>query len=80
MIAERSKLAHAVSGLSLRELKTAIGNWVSAQAISKHERNESMPGSATLIALAKTLGVSVDYLLGDRAMALESVDFRNEGH
>lgn len=36
-----------------------------------YERNESMPSSGVLIALADALGVSVDYLVGDQEMILE---------
>ncbi len=55
-----------------------IGNRVTAQAIGKYERNESMPSSGVLIALAGALGVSVDYLVGDQDMALEAVEFRKK--
>ena len=78
MIGKRVKLARSAAGLSLRDLETKIGNRVTAQAISKYERDESMPGSDVLIALADALGVSVDYLLGDRDMVLESVEFRKK--
>lgn len=76
MIGERVKLARSAAGLSLRELQAEIGNRVSAQAIGKYERNEDMPSSGVLIALSDALGVSLDYLLGDREMVLEGVDFR----
>ena len=78
MIGKRVKLARSAAGLSLRDLETKIGNRVTAQAISKYERDESMPGSGVLIALADALGVSVDYLLGDRDMVLDSVEFRKK--
>ena len=78
MIGQRLKIARAAAGLSLRGLEAAIGNRVTAQAIGKYERGESMPGSGVLIALADALGVSVDYLVGDREMVLEAVDFRKK--
>lgn len=78
MIGQRLKIARAASGLSLRALESKIGNRVTAQAIGKYERNESMPGSGVLIALANALGVSVDYLVGDQEMVLEAVDFRKK--
>ena len=49
MIGQRFKIARAASGLSLRALEERIGNRVTAQAIGKYERNESMPGSGTLM-------------------------------
>ena len=62
MTGQRLKISRAAAGLSLRGLEAAIGNRVTAQAIGKYERGESMPGSGVLIALAGALGVSVDYL------------------
>ena len=78
MIGQRLKLARSAAGLSLRDLEKKIGNRVTAQAIGKYERNESMPGSGVLIALAAVLGVSVDYLVGDQEMVLEEVEFRKK--
>lgn len=76
MIGKRLKGARLGSGLSLRALSDAIGNKVTAQAIGKYERNEDMPRSDVLIALANVLGVSVDFLLSDDVMELENVEFR----
>ncbi len=78
MIGQRLKLARSAAGLSLRGLEEKIRNRVTAQAIGKYERNESMPGSGVLIALADALDVSVDYLVGDQEMVLEAVDFRKK--
>ncbi len=78
MIGTRLKLARASTGLSLRELAERMGHVVSAQAIGKYERNEDMPGSRALMALASTLGVSESYLLSDEELTLEGVDFRKK--
>lgn len=78
MLGKRLRLARSAAGLSLRELETKIGNRVTAQAIGKYERDESMPSSGVLVALADALGVSVDYLLSDREMVLEAVEFRRK--
>ncbi|MBB3862848.1 transcriptional regulator with XRE-family HTH domain [Novosphingobium hassiacum] len=78
MIGTRLKLARASAGLSLRELAERMGHVVSAQAIGKYERNEDMPGSRALMALAGTLGVSESYLLSDEELTLEGVDFRKK--
>lgn len=59
MIGRRLKLARTAAGMSPRGLEDAIGNLVTAQAIGRYERNESMPGSGVLIALADALDVSV---------------------
>ncbi|MCL2590081.1 MAG: XRE family transcriptional regulator [Betaproteobacteria bacterium] len=76
MIGNRLKRAREALGLSLRELETTIQGQVSAQAIGKYERNEMMPGSTILMALAKALGVSPEYLLSEREIELTGVDFR----
>lgn len=78
MIGERLKLARTAAGLSLRALESKIESRVTAQAIGKYERNQSMPGSAALLALSDALGVSPDYLLGDPTLVLSSVDFRKK--
>ena len=78
MIGSRLKLARSAAGLSLRELSARIDNRVTAQAIGKYERDESMPGSGVLIALADALHVSVNYLAGDPGLSLLSVDFRSK--
>ncbi len=76
MLGKRLKLARASAGLSLRDLEARLGNLVSAQAIGKYERDEMMPSSKVLIALADALGVSESYLLGQGDVQLEEVDFR----
>ena len=79
MIGQRLKIARAASGLSLRELEAAIDNLVTAQAIGKYERNEDMPSSGVLRALARALHVSEDYLLSsDEELVLDGVEFRKK--
>jgi len=78
LIGQRLKLARTASGLSLRKLQERINNKVSAQAISKYERNEDMPSSTVLIALADALNVSEDYLLGEPNLVLGKPDFRTK--
>ena len=78
MIGNRLKLARSAAGLSLRGLSDRIGNRVTAQSIGKYERDEAMPRSGVLIALADALDVSVEYLMGEPGMVLQSVDFRTK--
>ena len=78
MIGSRLKLARSASGLSLRGLSDRVNNCVSAQAIGKYERNESMPRSGVLMALGDALRVSVNYLTGDPGISLGSVEFRTQ--
>jgi Zn-dependent peptidase ImmA (M78 family)/transcriptional regulator with XRE-family HTH domain len=79
MIGQRLSLARAASGLSFRRLEAEIGNLVTAQAIGKYERDEDMPSSGVLSALARALNVSEDYLLATDDMVLDGVEFRKRG-
>lgn len=76
MIGSRLKLAREAAGLSLRDLQDQINNLVSAQAIGKYERDEMMPSSSVLIALARALAVSPEYLLSKKEVVLSEIDFR----
>lgn len=78
MIGQRLKLARAASGLSLRGLELKLDNRVSAQALSKYERDEMMPSSPVLLSLARALDVSEEYLLGEQELALDGVEFRKK--
>jgi transcriptional regulator with XRE-family HTH domain len=78
MFAARLKLARKKAGLSLRDLSEALGSRVSAQAIGKYERGEMMPSSGTLLALAKALDVSLDYLMGSHVSQLDGIEFRKK--
>ena len=78
MIGRRLKLARTAAGLSLRDLEAKIGNRVTAQAIGKYERDESLPSSGVLIALGSALDVSVDHLVGDESLVLEGIEFRKK--
>jgi len=76
VIGARLKLARAAAGLSLRGLEARLDALVSAQAIGKYERDEMMPSSSVLIALARTLGVTEEYLLNPADVDLVAVEFR----
>ena len=78
MIGKRLSQARASAGLSLRALADKIGNLVSAQAISKYERDEMMPGSKVLISLAQALGVTEEFLVSQSDLCLEGVEFRKK--
>ena len=78
MIGQRLKIARAASGLSLRDLEAGIDKLVTAQAIGKYERDEDMPSSKVLSALAKALHVSEDYLLASDELVLDGVEFRKK--
>lgn len=76
MIGIRLKRVREALGLSLRDLEAKIQGLVTAQAIGKYERNESMPGSTVLLALSRALEVSPEFLLSEQPIELTGVDFR----
>jgi Zn-dependent peptidase ImmA (M78 family) len=78
MIGARLKLARAAAGLSLRGLESRMRGVVSAQAIGKYERDEMMPSSTVLMALAKALNVTEEHLLNTAGVELVSVEFRKQ--
>jgi Zn-dependent peptidase ImmA (M78 family)/DNA-binding XRE family transcriptional regulator len=78
MFGERLKLARKKSGYSLRALAKRLGGTISPQAIGKYERGEMMPSSGVLTGLAKTLDVSLEYLLAEQVERLEGVEFRRK--
>ena len=77
-LGQRIKVSRRALGLSLRDLESKIDNRVTAQAISKYERDESVPSSGVLIALAEALEVTTDYLVRNNNIVFESVRFRNK--
>jgi transcriptional regulator with XRE-family HTH domain/Zn-dependent peptidase ImmA (M78 family) len=76
MFGDRLRLARKRAGLSLRELANRIGNDVSAQAISKYESGKMFPSSSVLVALAKALDVTLDFLMSNQVAAFSGVEFR----
>ena len=77
-LGRRIRLLRHTSGLSLRELESKIDNRVTAQAISKYERDESVPSPAVLYVLADALDVSVNSLMRDSDFVFQRVDFRKK--
>lgn len=61
-------------------MAAGINDLVTAQAIGKYERGEDVPSSKVLNALAKTLGVSLSYLLDTQGLVLSSVEFRTKAN
>ena len=80
MIADRLRLARRKTGFSLRDLSAAMDRRVTAQAIGKYERGESIPSSGVLLALSKALSVSLNYLLDTQGIQLAGVEFRTKAN
>lgn len=76
MFGDRLRLARKRAGLSLRALSSRIDGQVSAQAISRYEANEITPSSGVLVALAKALDVSLDFLMSEQEVVLSGIEFR----
>lgn len=74
-LGERLKSARKRAGLSLRALAERAG--VSAQAISKYERDLDVPGSVVLIRLAEALDVSLEWLLRPIQVSLSPPAYRS---
>ena len=60
----------------MRSLADQMTPRVTAQAISKYESGKMLPSSAVLVALGKTLDVSLDFLMSAQIEALEGLEFR----
>src|SRR5690625_5969947 len=74
MIGERIKRARGASGLSLRNLAEQVG--VSHAMIKKYEDNQTMPSSDTLLRIAKTLNVRVEYFFRPASVTLDGIEYR----
>jgi len=74
MLGTRLKQAREAAGLNQRELAAACG--VSAMAISKYERDLSLPSSRVLMRLAEALGVRVEYFFRTQQVELDKLEFR----
>ncbi len=76
MNGQRLELARKRAGLSIRGLSDAFGGQLSYRAIRKYEKEEITPGTSDLMALAKALGVSIDFLMSDQVQSLAGIEFR----
>lgn len=76
MFGQRLRLARKQAGLSMQALAESLTPSVSAQAISKYEADKMMPSSGVLVGLSKSLGVSLDFLMGGQVEALQSLEWR----
>jgi len=73
-IGERIKQARKIRGMSQRELAKRAE--VSAQAISKYERDINAPSSGVLLRLSKALGVGVEFFVRPKSVARITPDYR----
>lgn len=79
MINEFGKRLHSarkMAGMSMEALARESGSVVSKQAISKYEKGNINPSSEVLIALAKALGVKIDYFFRPFKVEISGFNFR----
>ncbi len=72
----RLRLARQQAGLTQRDLGRALDPPVTAQAISKYERDLMFPSGRALVGLVRILGVPLDLLTGTRVKSLRGLEFR----
>ena len=60
----------------MRALAEQLNHQVSAQAISKYEAGKMLPSSSVLVALAKALNVSLDFLMSNQIETIDELEFR----
>jgi transcriptional regulator with XRE-family HTH domain len=73
-IGQRIKQARKANNLSLRKLADRVG--ISAMAISKYERDRSIPSSAVVIRLADALGVKIDFFFRPASAVVQLQAYR----
>jgi len=78
LFAQRLRSARIMTGLSLEELASAIGNKVSKQALQKYEKGLMRPDSTVLLAIAKALKVKPDYFFREQNVPVSQIEFRKK--
>ena len=76
MFGKRLRLARKRAGLSMRELAEMMNPSVTVQAISKYESGGMLPSSSVLVALGKSLDVSLDFLMSEQIESIDCLEFR----
>lgn len=74
-VGERIRSARRMRGLTQDELSQRLSPKISKDALAKFERGDNFPGSSTLLALKKALGVTLDYLFRPTADAISEVRY-----
>ncbi len=76
MFGQRLRLARKRAGMSQQSLVDQLTVKLTVQSISKYENGRMLPSSSVLVALAKALDVSLDFLMSDRVGTLDGLEFR----
>lgn len=67
-------------GLSMDALSDKLDRLITKQSISKYETGKMMPDSSCLIAIARALDVSVDYLFRPITFSVDHIEFRKKAN
>lgn len=78
LVANRISSARKMAGMSLQDLEDKMGKYVSRQTLHKYEQGTLKPDSKALYAIAKALGVAVDYFVSESTLhvELDKVEYR----
>jgi Zn-dependent peptidase ImmA (M78 family)/DNA-binding XRE family transcriptional regulator len=71
IFARRLAIARKMAGFSLQRLSDELEGKVTKQAIGKYEKGQMAPSGEVLIALARALGVTVDFLYNEPEVQVE---------
>lgn len=78
LFATRLSSARKMAGISLQDLEDKLEKYVTRQTLHKYEQGKMKPDSKALHAIAKAVGVSVDYFFSEPTLdiTLDNVDYR----
>ncbi len=78
IFANRLSSARKMAGMSLQDLEDKLEKYVTRQTLHKYEQGKLKPDSKALHAIAKALGVAVDYFFSEPTLdvQLDNVDYR----
>ena len=78
LFANRLSSARKMAGMSLQDLEDKLEKYVTRQTLHKYEQGKMKPDSKALHAIAKVLGVTVDYFFSEPTLdvKLDNVDYR----
>lgn len=78
LFAIRLSSARKMAGMSLQDLEDILEKYVTRQTLHKYEQGKMKPDSKALHAIAKAVGVSVDYFFSEPTLVvkLDNVDYR----
>ncbi|MDI9859334.1 helix-turn-helix domain-containing protein [Flectobacillus roseus] len=79
-ISERLLVARKMAGISLQELadKVSLVHPISRQAIHQFEQGKTNPEPSTLLAIAKALGVDINFFFREHKVSFGKIEYRKK--